>query len=448
MVSPARLAAFHVLRLVETGPLDLASALDQVRRSLDDVRDRGLTSEIVHGVLRWRAALDHVIAWAGRRPIEEFDAEVLEVLRIGAYQLLHLSRVPASAAVSDSVELVRRVGAIRAAGAVNAILRAISRQQHALPWPTEDDPVAFLSVTCSHPPWLAARWLNRLGFERAWAWTRFNNAPAPMVLRAHSWIETRETLAAWLAKAGIETEATRFAPDGLVVTQGNPMTDTSEAGVRFTVQDESAQLVAAFVGAVAGERIFDACAAPGGKTTALAAAVREGGRVVAADFRPRRVRLLARLLRATGVPGVDLIQADATRPLPLRPVFDAVLVDAPCSGLGTIRRDPDIRWRRQEADLATYADTQDRILQEAARLVRPGGRVVYATCSSEPEENEDVVDRFLGRHPAWRTDTPATLSPRVPAGVVACLDTDGHLRTSPDQHRLDPFFAACLRAPG
>jgi 16S rRNA (cytosine967-C5)-methyltransferase len=209
MVSPARLAAFHVLRLVETGPLDLASALDQVRRSLDDVRDRALTSEIVHGVLRWRAALDHVIAWAGRRTIEDFDAAVLEVLRIGAYQLLHLSRVPASAAVSESVELARRVGAIRAAGAVNAILRGISRHRQALPFPTEQDPVAFLSVTCSHPQWLAVRWLSRLGFDRAWAWTRFNNAPAPIVLRAHTWIETRESLAAWLAESGIETEATR-----------------------------------------------------------------------------------------------------------------------------------------------------------------------------------------------------------------------------------------------
>lgn len=448
MVSPARLAAFQVLRLVETGPLDLSSALDQVRRSLDDPRDRALTSEIVHGVLRWRAALDHVISWAGRRPLEEFDAEVLEVLRIGAYQLLHLSRVPASAAVSDSVELVRRVGAIRATGAVNGILRGISRQQHALPWPTEDNPVAFLNVACSHPPWLAARWLHRLGFDRAHTWTRFNNAPAPMVLRAHTWIETRESLAAWLAHEGVETEATRFAPDGLVVTRGNPITDTAAAGVRFTVQDESAQLVAAFVGAVAGERVFDACAAPGGKTTALAAAVRTGGRVVACDFRPRRVRLLARLLRATGVPGVDLLQADAARPLPLRPVFDAVLVDAPCSGLGTIRRDPDIRWRRQEADLAAYADTQDRILQQSARLVRPGGRLVYATCSTEPEENEDVINRFLGVHAAWRHETPASLAPRVPPGVVACLDTDGYLRTSPDHHRLDPFFAACLRAPG
>jgi 16S rRNA (cytosine967-C5)-methyltransferase len=345
------------------------------------------------------------------------------------------------------VELARRVGAIRAAGAVNGILRTISRQQHALPWPTDVDPVPFLSVTCSHPTWLAARWLSRLGLDRASAWTRFNNAPGPVVVRAHTWIETRESLAAWLATAGVETEATRFAPDGLVVTSGNPITDTSAAGVRFTVQDESAQLVAAFVGAATGERIFDACAAPGGKTTALAAAVGENGRVVACDFRPRRVRLLARLLRATGVPGVDLVQADAARPLPLRRVFDAVLVDAPCSGLGAIRRDPDIRWRRQEADLAAFADTQGRILQESAQLVRPGGRLVYATCSSEPEENEDVVHRFLDTNPAWRTDGPATAVRRVSPGVIACLDTDGYLRTTPDIHQLDPFFAACLWAP-
>jgi 16S rRNA (cytosine967-C5)-methyltransferase len=443
MVSPARRAALTVLQAVHAKGADLSGALEHARRTLDDSRDRALASEIVHGVLRWRAALDHGIAWAGRRETAAFDPVVLDILRVGAYQLLHLNRVPASAAVHDAVDQCRELGVPRAAPAVNAILRAISRRRGELPLPTRDTPLAYLSVTLSHPEWLAARWIARLGAERAEAWALFNNEAAPIVLRAHTWVESRDALAARLAGLGIETRPCAFAPDGLVVTAGNPL--AGDAGRPFTVQDESSQLVAAFVGVQPGERILDTCASPGGKTTAMAGSCSAPGCVVAADLRPRRVRLLAATVASSGAPRVSVIRADAAAPLPFGRVFDAVLVDAPCSGLGTIRRDPDIRWRRAESDLAGLAATQRRMLDAAAGVVAPGGRLIYATCSSEPEENRCVVDDFLRERSGWTLEPASARAAGLPAGVMACVDGSGCLAPTPDGQGLESFFAACLR---
>lgn len=442
MVSPARRAALNVLQAIHAHGADLSSALDHARGTLEDGRDRALASEIVHGVLRWRAALDHVIAWAGHRECAAFDPAVLDILRMGAYQLLHLSRVPASAAVNDAVDQCREHRVPKAAPAVNAILRAISRSRDTLPLPPEDVPLPYLSVTLSHPEWLAARWIARLGADRAAAWAAFNNTPAAVVLRAHTWVESREALAEQLKAKGIETRACTYAPDGLVVTSGHPVTEAE--GLPFSIQDESSQLVAAFVGVRAGERVLDTCASPGGKTTAMAGA---GGRIVAADLRPRRVRLLARTLSSTGAPHVSVVRADAASALPFGRVFDAVLVDAPCSGLGTLRRDPDIRWRRTEAELPGLATIQGRMLRQAAGAVRPGGRLVYATCSSEPDENQAVVAGFLREHPSWTLEPGSAREPALAPGIAACLDDDGCLAPTPDGHGLEPFFAACLRAP-
>lgn len=448
MVAPARRAALRILRSVQAGGTDLAAALEHERARLEDPRDRALVSELCHGVLRWRASLDHVIAWAGERPASAFDGAVLDILRLGAYQILHLTRVPASAAVDDAVDQCRAEGFPRAGAAVNAILRGISRRRADLPLPGPDRPLDYLSITLSHPAWLAARWLDRLGVDTAAAWATFNNAPAPIVIRAHTWRDTRESLAAWLLEHGVATTPATFAPDGLVVTAGNPIVDAADGvGRRFSLQDESSQLVAAFVGVQPGERVLDTCAAPGGKTTALAGALGPAGRVVACDLRPRRVRLLRQTLAMSEVPGVHVVRADASRDGPFRAVFDAVLVDAPCSGLGTIRRDPDIRWRRSEDDLAAFAEVQNRMLAAATHAVRPGGRIIYATCSSEPDENQAVVEQFLHDHARWRLDSDRSREAALPPGVRACLDDGGWLAPRPDRHGLEPFFACALRAP-
>lgn len=448
MAAIARIVALDTLRHVHAGRTDLASALERGRARLSDERDQALAAEISLGTLRWQAALDHAIAWAGERDVEAFDADVLDILRLSTYQLLHLDRVPASAAVNDAVSLTRQRGHARAAGAVNAILRRISRGRSDIPWPPPSDPIGYLSTTWSHPAWLAARWLGRYGFDAALEWARFNNAPAPLTLRANTLLTTRDDLAERLAREGVKTRPCSYAPDGLVVESGRPLSSSLAAGGAFLAQDEASQLVGAFAAPAAGSRVADACAAPGGKTVQLAAAIGADGLLVAGDLRDRRVRLLRRTLRAARITSVHVVVHDLLGGMPFGPVFDCVLVDAPCSSLGTIRRDPDIRWSRREGDLPVLAARQARMIDEASRAVRPGGQLVYATCSSEPEENEAVVDAFLGRHPAFVLDDPRGGDGRLPGGVAACLDDRGCLRTLPHVHALEAFFAARLTRRG
>ncbi len=449
-VAPARAAAYSILRAVNQGRADLPDAVARARERLDDERDRSLAAEIAAGTLRWQAALDAVIDAFSRVPAARLDPEVLDILRSGAYQLLHLERVPPSAVVNDAVELVRRERKGSATGLVNAVLRRVDRERDRLPLPPPpapdgDDAAAldYLSTTLSHPRWIVARWLARHGFQAVEAWTRFNNSPSPITLRANTVKITRDALATRLASHGIETTPTRFAPEGLVVTSGNPLRTALSGEGLFVVQDEASQLVAAFAGAAPGERVLDACAAPGGKTLAMAGDMRDAGLLVATDLRARRVSLLARTVAAGGARVVRLARTDVSQRLPFAPVFDCVLLDAPCSGLGTIRRDPEIRWRRRESDFGELALRQREMLDRTAEVVRPGGRLVYATCSSEPEENEEVVGGFLDRH----RDYSAAHAGRTPAGegpAAAVVTGQGYVRTWPYAHGLEAFFAAIL----
>ncbi len=442
MMAPSRVAAYEVLRSVHLGRADAATAMARARGHLEDPRDRGLLSELVLGTLRWRGALDHLIAWAGERPIGKFDAEVVDILRLGAYQLLHLDRVPASAVVNDAVELSRYARRRSAAGTVNAILRRISRTRHQLPFPPESDQAAYLSVACSHPRWIVDRWMARLGFAATRAWVEFNNQPAPLAIRANTLRASREEVSSRLASAGATAVPTRFAPDGLIVTTGEGRAiELSEAGL-CSIQDEASQLVGAYAASSLGERVLDACAAPGGKTIQLAAAMPDRGLLVATDLRPRRIRLLADRLAVAGPSVVRIARADVTRPLPFDRVFDCVLLDAPCSGLGTLRRDPDLKWRVRESDLAALAAVEAAMLDRVAEVVKPGGRLIYSTCSSESIENEAVFESFLGRHPEFEPPGRSAVVNLVPSGVARCLDSNGCLRTSPGEHGLEAFFAA------
>jgi 16S rRNA (cytosine967-C5)-methyltransferase len=441
MISPARLAAYHTLFAVESGRADLPHALARARSGLPDERDRALAGEIATGTLRWQGAFDHVIQAFVGRALNRLDPEVLVILRLTIFQLLHLDRVPAAAAVNDAVSLARRVGKKSAAPLVNAVLRRVSRERDRLPLPAEDAGIDYLATTLSHPRWLISRWVTRYGLDAAKAWALFNNAPAPLTLRANRLKISTAALTEALARAGIDVVAGRYAPDALVVSRGNPLaTPLAHQGL-FVVQDEASQLVALMAGARPGERILDACASPGGKTTAMAASMSGSGLIVATDLRGKRVELLASTVRASGAANIRVVRADAAAPLPFRQQFDAVLLDVPCSGLGTIRRDPDVKWRRQEADLAEMAAHQLQMLRVAATAVKPGGRLIYATCSSEPEENEAVVDAFLEEGP-FALSKPAGL----PACVEALLDQRGRLRTYPFRDNLEAFFAVVLNS--
>jgi 16S rRNA (cytosine967-C5)-methyltransferase len=446
MIAPARVAAYNILLAVSAGRADLPGAIARARESLRDDRDRALATEIATGVQRWRAALDHVVVQFSKRRIERLDPEIVDILRLSAYQLLHLTRVPAAAVVDDAVDLARRAGKRSASGFVNAVLRAVSRKRSSLPLPPRptdpadrDSVLDYFSISLSHPRWLAERWYDRFGFEAAEQWLRFDNAPAPLTLRANRLRTSPEELQARLANLEIAVTPGRFGPDTLVVSHGNPLREPGPSEGWFVVQDEASQLVALLAGPCPGPRVLDACASPGGKTTAIAAALQTGGRIVACDVRDRRIELLRRTVERTGASAVAMVQADLLFPLPFRQAFDCVMVDAPCSGLGTLRRDPDIRWRRHEADLPTFAAAGLRMLGNAADVVAPGGRLIYATCSSEPEENEDVADAFLRSSPDFAAIDARTAHPLLPAPVV---DGRGHLRTSPDRHGLEAFFGA------
>ena len=452
MTAPARRAAQRALHDVHVGQAVLPDALARARRPLDDPRDRGLVGDIVTGTLRWRAALDHRLAQVSNRPLDGIDADVLDVLRAGAYQLLHLTRTPHRAIVHDAVALTRAAGKQSAAGFVNAVLRAIADRGATLPlpsppttsqdaWDDADRAAAldYLSVTLSHPRWLAGRWLDRLGFDTACRWARFDNEPAPITLRVNQRMVGRVDVAARLRAADVATTAGIWAPAALNTTSGNPLATSLAREGLIVAQSEASQLVASLVRAIPGDRVLDLCAAPGGKTVAIADALADEGLIVAADRRDRRLSRLAYTLRRHQVSCARLARLDATRPLPFPPVFDWVLIDAPCSGLGTLGRDPDIRWRRRPEDLPALAATQAAMLRAAAGAVRPGGRLVYATCSSEPDENTDVVDAFL------RTDPAFVIEPPRDVVDAALLNAQGQLETTPDRHGLEAFFGATLR---
>lgn len=412
MIAPARRAAITALQQVAGGHVDMGHAVARARPSLSDPRDGSLLLELVAGTLRMRAAIDYQVALRSTRPLDRLDPAVLTILRLGGFQLLYLSRVPTAAVIHDAVELTRWAGISSASGFVNAVLRKIARDRGALAWPprpvrvrTDADLralVTHLATVESHPAWLVERWIARHGVEAAEHWLAFNNRPPALCLATNRTRVSRQALADALRVEGVETEPTRSAPHGLLVTSGSLFSTRSFREGLCLIQDEASQLIATLVDAAPGARVLDLCGAPGGKTVAIAADVGAQGLVVACDVRPARLRVLRDTLARCRIRRAPIVHVPAGGGLPfLEGSFDTVLIDAPCSGLGTLRRDPDLRWRRSPEDLAGFAAAQVALVGCAAPLVRPGGTLVYSTCSSEPEENQEVVRVFRERHPGW-----------------------------------------------
>lgn len=424
MATAPRRLAFAIVRDIEHGP-PLAERLAAPAVEALPPNDRAFLHELTLGVLRRRGALDHALAALVDRPFAELSPDVLAVLRLGAYQTLHL-RVPAHAAVSESVTLAKEVRP-QASGFVNAVLRRLVREGPPPEPDPQTDPRAWLTTAGSLPAWLAERWLVSLGAADAVARARVLLEQPPTYFRLNP--RHTATAEARLKAAGIEARPAD-APEAWRLVSGR-LTDLAREGLVY-VQDQWSQLVARL--ALTEGRILDACAAPGGKSLLLADAVRTG-RVVAAEVSPRRLSTLASLRGVWGARTLDVLQADASRP-PFRPVFDAVLLDAPCSGLGTLARHPDIRWRLKESDLLRQASRQGELLAALAPLVKPGGRLVYATCSLEPEENEGVVAPFLASASGFDAATLPDWARPYAAGPF--------LRTRPEAHAGDGFFAASL----
>jgi len=400
--------------------------------------DRALATDLVYGTLAWQGRLDHHLAELVHRPIAALDPPVRAALRMGVYQLLLLDRIPAYAAVDASVRLARRGG-----GLVNAVLRRAARLGHGgLALPEEgSDPMGRLVIEWSHPRWLVERLAAQVGAAELPALLAAHNRRGPVALRI-----TRPDdadLAGELSAQGAQIAPGRWAPEALVVERRAARLRTCGAyrAGRFVFQGEPSQLVTGLLGIEAGSSVLDACAAPGGKTLHAAALAGPNGSVVALD--PHRTgvgRIVAEAARLGATP--HAVVADARRP-PLRRAFDAVLVDAPCSGLGTLRRHPELRWRRRSEDLPRLAELQGELLAGAAALVRPGGVLVYAVCSPLREETDDVIAGFLTTAPRFARES---VVPHLPAAAAPLASADGALRTWPHRHDVDAFFAVRLRA--
>lgn len=429
MAASARAVALEILGRLRAGRVTVADALAAPGAEALDERDRGFLHELVLGTLRRRGWLDHVLRGLSSRPIDRLTPGVLDALRLGAYQLLYL-RVAQHAAVSESVELARAAEP-RSAGFANAVLRRLQREG---PPPEPDpiaDPLGWLASAGSLPLWLAERWCKRLGPEAAIARARRLLDAPPTHFRANPRVgDARSRLAA----AGVEARETAI-PGALELVAGR-LGPLAAAGVLY-VQDAGSQMVAHL--AASHGLVLDACAAPGGKALLMADLGGPATRVIAAEASRRRLATLSRLRSRWGATNVSVLAADALRP-PFAPAFDSVLLDAPCSGLGTLARNPDVRWRLAPADVDRHAARQRALLESVATLVRPGGRLVYAACSTEPEENEGVLAPFLERHPEFVSEgLPSWAEP---------FRADDFVRIDSARHPGDAFFAARLRREG
>lgn len=453
--SPARLAgspralALKVLEGIELQHRSPESLIHQTLTHHPDLArpDRAFLLELVQGVLRWQLRLDFVISQVSAIPIKKLHPLVLRLLRLTVYQLLFLNRIPPAAAVNEAIRLAKSRHLPSAlVSFVNATLRRLAAEGKSIAFPARHrDPVHALAVATSHPPWLAARWLRRLGEAGAWQRCNANNQIPPRTIRVNTSKTSLADLQAVLAQEGLETKPCRFSPVGLTITslEQPPLSLNSYRQGLWLFQDEAAQLVTYLLGVEPGQQILEIGAGRGGKTTHLAQMVGHQGHILALDQNQRRLAALQQNMARWGMHGVSAVVADATLPLPFPPRWHVarVLIDAPCSGLGTIRRHPELRWRRAEADFPRYAARQLLMLRHAAQCVQPGGVLLYITCSTEPEENEEVIEALLAAEPGFRLRPEARA---LPEAARHLLEPSGYFRTLPERDDLDGFFAAVL----
>jgi 16S rRNA (cytosine967-C5)-methyltransferase len=410
-------------------------------------RDRALANELVHGVLRWRGRLDWTIQHLSNKPVHRIDPLVLDIVRLGLYQILFLSRIPVSAAVNESVELAKAKAPVWVVGFVNALLRSAVREARHIPLPDDaNDPIASMAVRESHPPWMVKRWVERMGVEETRRLCKANNQIPPVTVRANTLKASRQRLESSLAGYAKKIRLTRFAPDGLSL-RGLKIAVAEMPAFQdgwFQVQDEAAQIVTYLLDPRPGEAVLDACAGLGGKTGHIAQLMKDSGKIMAADHQAWKLSELRASMARLGISCVTTWHHDLATCIPdnLFGTFDRVLVDAPCSGLGVLRRNPDIKWKKSKGDVKRLQGKQQRFMDCVAPLVKRGGLLVYCVCSLEPEEGEKVAEDFLIKHDNFVID-------RTPTGLSdvdqLLVDSSGFFKTLPHEHKMDGFFAARLK---
>jgi 16S rRNA (cytosine967-C5)-methyltransferase len=439
----ARQLALNVLLQVQAG----AYADVALHRTLEQARlgdgDRALATELVYGTVRRQRTLNALVDQLGHRPADKQPPVLRLVLHLGLYQLRYLSAVPPSAAVNTSVDLAKANGLGRLSGVVNGLLRQYLRQaeQGTDPLGLPDNPVTALGLRHSYPDWLVALWVEQLGVEEADQLCRWFNQVPTIDLRVNRQRTSLPEVTAAFGAAGVAIAPIPGVPWGLRLLEHRGVLSELPGYAEgwWSVQDASAQLVGLLLDPQPGDTVLDVCAAPGGKATQIAEILGGQGQVVACDRAPSRLKKIAANAARLGLGNLTTHAGDSTDLADFHGVGDRVLVDAPCSGLGTLHRHADARWRQSPQSIAELAQLQGALLAEAARCVKPGGTLVYATCTLHPAENEAVIERFLGEHPAWQVQPP-------PPGFGGGLPVapQGWLRLWPHRQGTDGFFMARL----
>ena len=410
--------------------------------ALSETPDGRLLTHLVYGVLRFQGHLDWILANFYRGDLDKMDEGIKNVLRVGIYQLKFSDRLPAFAVVNEAVKIAKIIHPEKSA-LVNAVLRNYLRRGDKIPFPSlEKNPAEYIAALHSHPLWLVKKWIKFFGAEETISLCSANNEIPPLTVRVNTLKTSRKEFAQKLTAAGFKATPTSYSPDGIILTDSvGAIQNTNFFSEGFLrVQDEAAQLISYLINPNSAESILDACAGAGGKATHLAAILKNKGRIVAVDRNPEKIAELKKEAIRLGITIIETQQDDLSVSLSdsLKEKFDHVLVDAPCSGLGTLRRNPEIKWRTTEKDLRNFAAAQKIILQNASLAVKKGGRLIYCTCSLLPQENENIVDDFLTRNTNFSLcQPPAPINPRL-------LDSRGFYHTYPHRHNIDGFFGTIL----
>ena len=409
-------------------------------------RDRALLTELTYGTLRWLGNIDARLIRYIRRSLDDTDPLIRNLLRVTFYQLLFLDKIPDYAAVNEAVELAKAHGGSKVAGFVNGVLRSFLRERDrtAALQSTSDWQEAALAIEYSHPQWLVEKWLNYFGRKETETLLKANNEIAPLVLRVNSRKGSREALLGLLLKNGVAAVTTRWSPAGIWVQSRSTVNQLPgfQEGL-FQVQGEASQLVSYLVSPQKGERILDACAAPGGKTTHIAELLADTGELIALDKSERGIEKIRENVARLGLASLRTARSDVSSPLPaeLCSPYDRILVDAPCSGLGTLRSHPETKWHRDQSDIERLAHLQKNIVNQVARHLKPGGVLVYSTCTLTNNENEHIVEEFLEHHKEFVLDDAASYLPEKARSLVR----GNYFMTLPHRHDTDGFFAARMR---
>lgn len=449
MKKPVRQIALDILLETYRKNEDAQNILNKIRKNLGE-KDRAFLTELVYGTIRWKGNLDYMVAqFVPHQKAKKLDLEILLILHLGLYQIFHMDKVPDYAVVNESVEIAKKYG-IGASGLVNAVLRRALRDKNIKYPDLNKNPVEHISVKYSHPEWMVSRWLERFGIEQTINLCLANNSRPPVFIRTNILKTSRDQLLESLEKEGVSASPSPNIPESIEIKQLNkPLNNLlSYRQGWFQIQDESSMLATHILDPRPGETIVDACSAPGGKSTHIAEFMGNKGQILAFDIDRQRLELVKENCSRLGISVVNIINDDARNiEKYLDKKVDRVLVDAPCSGLGVLRRRVEAKWRRTYEQILEFSKLQYEILESVSKIIKENGILVYCTCTIEPEENHQVVEKFLKKHSEFQLES---VLPFLPEGIrqANLVSDEGFLQIYQYLHNMDGFFSARMRKVG